>query len=169
MPDGCGANPLLNTVKIPPRVMFLTQIYGTILGGFVSYAVMISIVNGNRELLADGNGSSAWSGATMQSYNTNAASWALAQYLYKAGTKYAMVPAGLGIGAAIVAAHRVFTYVSAYYCARPWPCYALTQNVSSLFPRYETLTHLRSTFPSLSNTPATFHIMRHRPACSLAS
>lgn len=95
--------------------MFLTQIYGTIIGGFVSYAVMISIVNGNRDILVDSDGNSAWSGATMQSYNTNATSWALAQYLYKAGTKYAMVPAGLGIGAAIVAVHRVFTYVSVYY------------------------------------------------------
>lgn len=69
-------------LKIPPRVMFLTQIYGTILGGFVNYAVMISIVTSQRELLVDSNGDSSWSGATIQSYNTNATSWALAKYLY---------------------------------------------------------------------------------------
>ncbi|KAK4131015.1 OPT superfamily oligopeptide transporter [Trichocladium antarcticum] len=90
-------------LKIPPRVMFLTQVYGTVLGGFVNYAVMISIVNGNRELLADSNGNSSWSGAYAQSYNTNATSWALAKYLYKAGTKYEMVPIGLGIGFGLVA------------------------------------------------------------------
>lgn len=91
--------------------MFLTQIYGTILGGFVNYAVMISIVAGNRELLIDGDGNAAWSGATVQAYNTNATSWALAQYLYKSGAKYAMVPIGLAIGAAAVAAHRIFVHV----------------------------------------------------------
>ena len=92
--------------------MFLTQIYGTILGGFINYAVMISIVSGNRELLRDSNGNSSWSGATIQSYNTNATSWALAKYLYKAGALYEMVPIGLGIGFGIVALHRVIVYVS---------------------------------------------------------
>ncbi|TEA22616.1 Oligopeptide transporter 6 [Colletotrichum sidae] len=97
-------------LKIPPRAMFLTQIYGTILGGFINYAVMISIVNGNRDLLVNSNGNSAWSGATMQSYNTNATSWALAHYLYKVGGKYYMVPIGLGIGFGLVALHRVVVY-----------------------------------------------------------
>ncbi|KAI8299604.1 oligopeptide transporter 7 [Colletotrichum sp. SAR11_59] len=97
-------------LKIPPRVMFLTQVYGTILGGFINYAVMISIVNGNRELLVDSDGNNAWSGATMQSYNTNATSWALAHYLYKIGGKYEMVPIGLGIGFGIVAFHRLVVH-----------------------------------------------------------
>ena len=61
--------------------MFLTQIYGTVLGGFINYAVMISIVSGNRALLTNGNGNSSWSGAQIQAYNTNAASWALSPYL----------------------------------------------------------------------------------------
>ncbi|KAJ4370267.1 hypothetical protein N0V86_009004 [Didymella sp. IMI 355093] len=95
-------------LKIPPRVMFLTQIYGTVLGGFINYAVMISIVAGNKELLADSNGDASWSGATIQSYNTNASTWALASYIYKQGQEYSIVPFGLLIGAGIVAAHRIF-------------------------------------------------------------
>jgi hypothetical protein len=91
--------------------MFMTQIYGTILGGFINYAVMISIVAGNRELLADTNGDSSWSGATIQSYNTNASTWALAAYVYKQGQAYSIVPFGLLIGAGIVAAHRIFAKV----------------------------------------------------------
>ncbi|OLN93273.1 Oligopeptide transporter 1 [Colletotrichum chlorophyti] len=97
-------------LKIPPRVMFLTQIYGTILGGFINYAVMISIVNGNRDLLVNSDGNASWSGATMQSYNTNATSWALAHYLYKSGGKYSLVPIGLGVGFAIVVVHRIVVY-----------------------------------------------------------
>lgn len=69
-------------LKIPPRVMFTTQIYGTIIGGFINYAVMISIVKSNRDVLVDSNGNSSWSGAGIQAYNTNASSWALAKYLY---------------------------------------------------------------------------------------
>jgi len=95
--------------------MFLTQIYGTILGGFVNYAVMISIVGSNRELLVNGNGDSSWSGATMQSYNTNATSWALAEYLYKSGGRYYMIPVGLAVGGGVVILHRVVVYVSASY------------------------------------------------------
>jgi hypothetical protein len=95
--------------------MFLTQIYGTVLGGFINYAVMISIVAGNKELLADSNGDSSWSGATIQSYNTNASTWALAAYLYKQGETYSIVPFGLLIGAGIVAAHRIFAQVDTAY------------------------------------------------------
>lgn len=98
-------------VKIPPRIMFLTQIYGTVLGSFVNYAVMISIVNNNRAILVDSNGDSSWSGATIQSYNTNAASWALAEQLYKVGAKYSIVPMGMLIGAGLVAIHRLTVQV----------------------------------------------------------
>lgn len=96
--------------------MFLTQIYGTVLGGFVNYAVMISILKGNRELLATSNGDSSWSGAYIQSYNTNATTWALAKYLYKTGARYQIVPYGLLIGAGIVAVHRIIVYVSGFVC-----------------------------------------------------
>lgn len=92
--------------------MFLTQIYGTVLGGFINYAIMISIIAGNRALLAEGNGNSSWSGATLQAYNTNAASGALAPYLYKISSKYEMVPLGLLVGAGVVTLHRLFYYVS---------------------------------------------------------
>nr|XP_031857888.1 uncharacterized protein CI109_006684 [Kwoniella shandongensis]KAA5524960.1 hypothetical protein CI109_006684 [Kwoniella shandongensis] len=95
-------------LKISPRVMFLTQTWGTIFGGFINYVVMISIVSNNKEALVDSNGSASWSGATIQSYNTNATSWALAKYLYKGGEPYAMVPIGLAIGGGVVVLHRIF-------------------------------------------------------------
>ncbi|KAJ6121123.1 hypothetical protein N7523_005403 [Penicillium sp. IBT 18751x] len=95
-------------LKIPPRIMFLTQIYGTMLGGFVSYAIMNSIVTRNKALLVDGNGNASWRGANIQAYNTNAASWALASYLYKIGAQYQMVPIGMAIGATAVIVHRLF-------------------------------------------------------------
>lgn len=101
----------MDTVKIAPRAMFLTQLYGTILGGFINYAVMTSIVGANRELLIDGNGNASWSGATIQSYNTNASSWAMAKYLYKTGGTYDIVPLGIVVGAGMVLIHRIFVKV----------------------------------------------------------
>ncbi|KAG5984604.1 hypothetical protein E4U55_004046 [Claviceps digitariae] len=102
----CSDLKLGEYLKIPPRVMFITQIYGTVLGGFINYAVMVSIVDANRDLLADSDGSAAWSGAGIQSFNTNAASWALAKYIYGTGSMYSLVPMGLVIGAGIVVVHR---------------------------------------------------------------
>lgn len=95
--------------------MFITQIYGTILGGFLNYAVMISIVSDNTELLTSGNGDSSWSGATIQSYNTNASSWALAKYLYQTGKTYSTVPLGIAVGAGLVVVHRIFAQVPILY------------------------------------------------------
>ncbi|KXS96592.1 hypothetical protein AC578_11134 [Pseudocercospora eumusae] len=97
-------------LKIPPRVMFLTQCWGTIFGGFINYVVMISIVNSNADLLRDSNGNSSWSGARVQAYNTNATGWALARYLYKVGADYYMVPVGLAIGSGLVIVHRIFAH-----------------------------------------------------------
>ncbi|KXT14950.1 hypothetical protein AC579_4388 [Pseudocercospora musae] len=97
-------------LKIPPRVMFLTQCWGTIFGGFINYVVMISIVNSKADLLRDSNGNSSWSGAGIQAYNTNATGWALARYLYRAGAEYYMVPVGLAIGSALVIVHRIFAH-----------------------------------------------------------
>lgn len=99
-------------LKIPPRIMLWTQIYGIILGGFINYAILSSIISANRDLLAEGNGNSSWSGATMQGFNTKAASWALSPYLYKFGAKYELIPIALAVGAAAVTLHRVFYQVS---------------------------------------------------------
>jgi hypothetical protein len=91
--------------------MFLTQIYGTVLGAFLNYVVMISIVNSHRDLLISGNGSYAWSGQYFQSLNTQATTWALSKYLYGSDGKYSLIPIGLGIGAAFVVLHRIVYHV----------------------------------------------------------
>lgn len=43
-------DPLLTQmiVKIPPRIMFLTQVYGTILGAVINYVVMQVITTHKR-------------------------------------------------------------------------------------------------------------------------
>lgn len=92
--------------------MFLTQVWGTVFGGAINYIVMNSIVDQHADLLVDSNGDSSWSGATIQAYNTNATTWALAKYLYKSGAQYSMVPIGMAVGGACVIVHRIFFHVS---------------------------------------------------------
>jgi hypothetical protein len=106
------ATKLMFPVKIPYRTMFLTQIWGTVFGAFINYVVMISIVNEHRDLLLNSNGNYAWSGASFQSLNNQATTWALSSDLYSAGSRYILVPVGLALGFILVFIHRVIVHVS---------------------------------------------------------
>lgn len=86
-------------LKIPPKVMFLTQVWGTLVGCFVNYAVMATIVANQREVLLDPVGTNVWSGQTVQSLNSAAVTWSLAGQLYGRSGPYVWVPIGLLLGA----------------------------------------------------------------------
>ena len=47
-------------LKIPPREMFLTQVWGTILGAIINYVVMVSVVDAQRDILLDPIGTNIW-------------------------------------------------------------------------------------------------------------
>lgn len=85
-------------LKIPPRVMFLTQVWGTVLGCFINYVVMISIVTERREVLLDPQGTNVWSGQTVQSLNSNAVTWSLAFQEFSLHSQYFWVPMGILLG-----------------------------------------------------------------------
>ncbi|GJE91208.1 oligopeptide transporter [Phanerochaete sordida] len=85
-------------LKIPPRVMFLTQVWGTILGAVINYVVMISIVDAQRDILLNPLGTNVWSGQSTQSLNSAAVTWALAKELYSPSGPYFVIPMGLLIG-----------------------------------------------------------------------
>jgi len=85
-------------LKIPPRVMFLTQVWGTVLGAFINYAVMASITTAQKEILLDPLGTNVWSGITLQSLNSAAVTWSLAGRVYGIHSLYKWVPIGLVLG-----------------------------------------------------------------------
>ncbi|KAK7687874.1 hypothetical protein QCA50_009093 [Cerrena zonata] len=85
-------------LKIPPRVMFVTQIWGVILGAIINYIVMISIVDAQREILLSPHGNNIWSGQQTQSLNSAAVTWSLANQLYGPKGPYFVIPMGLLIG-----------------------------------------------------------------------
>jgi hypothetical protein len=143
-------------LKISPRTMFVSQIWGTVFGAFINYVVMISIVDNNKTLLTTSNGNSSWSGATIQSYNTNASSWALAKYLYKGDALYHMVPVGIAIGAALVIAHRIFVAVSL----------SLETADNSIFPKSARSKQPILTYLNSSSMPDSSRTISHKPASS---
>ncbi|KAI0705191.1 oligopeptide transporter [Cytidiella melzeri] len=85
-------------LKIPPRVMFLTQVWGTILGAVVNYVVMVSVVDAQREILLDPVGTNVWSGQAPQSTNSAAVTWSLAKQLYGPSGPYFIIPMSLLVG-----------------------------------------------------------------------
>ncbi|THH14179.1 hypothetical protein EW146_g6118 [Bondarzewia mesenterica] len=105
-------------LKIPPRLMFLAQIWGTIIGCIVNYSnasrllvygytdrilavVMISVTTAQAEILVNPRGSNVWSGQTVQSLNSQAVTWSLAKQLYGRDGPYFIIPMSLFIGAVV--------------------------------------------------------------------
>ncbi|KAI8339232.1 OPT family small oligopeptide transporter [Chlamydoabsidia padenii] len=63
-------------LKVPPKMIFFSQIIGTIIGGIFNYIVNENIVSTKRDILLDPNGgNNIWSGASPQTINSAAITW----------------------------------------------------------------------------------------------
>ncbi|KAJ7581065.1 OPT oligopeptide transporter [Mycena floridula] len=87
--------------KLPPRMTFLAQMAGSIVGSIFNYTMMKTIVNNNREVLKDPTGTRVWSGWIIQQYNSaSVAMGALGKELYSVGKPagYWIIPFSIVIG-----------------------------------------------------------------------
>ncbi|KAJ7925954.1 OPT oligopeptide transporter [Mycena leptocephala] len=85
--------------KLPPRVTFTMQCLGAIIGALINYIVMKSIIAAHRDILTSVQGTVTWSGAGVQSFNSDAIAWgALAKQLYSPSSTYGIVPLSIIIG-----------------------------------------------------------------------
>ncbi|KAI8968690.1 OPT oligopeptide transporter protein-domain-containing protein [Trametes punicea] len=89
-------------LKVPPRHMFLTQVWVCIGPDGVltrpSAVVMVSVVDAQREILLDPRGTNIWSGQYPQSLNSAAVTWSLAKQLYGPHGPYIWIPLALLFG-----------------------------------------------------------------------
>ncbi|KAE9386719.1 OPT superfamily oligopeptide transporter [Gymnopus androsaceus JB14] len=86
-------------LKIPPKVNFLVQVMGCIVGALLNYVMELSIVSQQRAALLSIAGTRLWSGQNAQSFNSNAISWgALGREMFSPGKTYFMVPVALALG-----------------------------------------------------------------------
>ncbi|KZT11109.1 OPT oligopeptide transporter [Laetiporus sulphureus 93-53] len=88
--------------KLPPRVTFVVQIAGTVVGALLNYVIMQTVVKNERTILLSDEGTRVWSGQQIQSYNANAVLWgALGKEVYGPHGPYFIVPLGIVIGLAL--------------------------------------------------------------------
>lgn len=66
---------LAQYAKLSPRCTLTMQLVGTLAGGLINYAVMMSITEAQRDILLSIEGTHIWSGANLQSFNTQAVTW----------------------------------------------------------------------------------------------
>lgn len=127
--------------KIPHRILFATQLYGTLLGVTLNYIIMVVITKNQKEILTDPIGNNVWSGATLQSLNSSAISWSMAKAMY--GLEgYWLVPFSVLIGASFPVLHKIivliFPKLSKYELVTPvllmflgWVKYGNTSHITS--------------------------------------
>ncbi|EKM55312.1 uncharacterized protein PHACADRAFT_255841 [Phanerochaete carnosa HHB-10118-sp] len=116
-------------VKLAPRVTFLMQMIGTVVGAILNYIMMLSIINSNREALLSISGTRLWSGQNAQTYNSNAISWgALAPQMFGPKGVYHMVPISLAIG--------VFLPLPFWFAHKRWPKAGFQNYNTSIITQY---------------------------------
>ncbi|KAJ3983558.1 OPT oligopeptide transporter protein-domain-containing protein [Lentinula detonsa] len=87
-------------LKIPPKINFLVQVLGCVIGALLNYVMELSIVANQRAALLTIAGTRLWSGQNAQSFNSNAIAWgALGREMFSPGKTYYMVPVALALGA----------------------------------------------------------------------
>jgi OPT family oligopeptide transporter len=110
--------------KVPPRVNFLVQILGCIVGALLNYVIMLSVISQQRPALLSISGTRLWSGQNAQGYNSNAIAWgALGPEMFGAGKPYYMVPVALAVGC--------FLPIPGYILHRLYPKVSLFRNFNT--------------------------------------
>ncbi|KAF5345680.1 hypothetical protein D9758_013051 [Tetrapyrgos nigripes] len=88
--------------KLPPRVTFVVQSVGAVVGGLLNYVIMKVIISAHREILLDVQGSNVWSGQQVQTFNSDAVTWgALGNIIYAPSGRYGIIPLSILIGLAV--------------------------------------------------------------------
>ncbi|KAG0172885.1 hypothetical protein DFQ28_009891 [Apophysomyces sp. BC1034] len=87
-------------LKVPPRMIFLNQLLGTVVGCIFNYIINHLIVENKREVLLSLSGDRFWSGAGLQTINAAAITWGAIgpMAMFGPGTMYHMVLWGFIIG-----------------------------------------------------------------------
>ncbi|CAK5280284.1 unnamed protein product [Mycena citricolor] len=88
-------------IKLPPRVTFTMQSLGAVIGAMINYIIMKSIISSHRDILTSVQGTNTWSGAGVQSFNSDAVSWSLGKQLYSPSGTYGIIPLSIIIGLVI--------------------------------------------------------------------
>ncbi|OKL61431.1 hypothetical protein UA08_03142 [Talaromyces atroroseus] len=76
---------------LPPRITFVLQIIGCLVGALMNWVMMETIVSAQTPALESIQGTSIWSGQNIQIFNTMAISWSIAPKMFSIGARYEWV------------------------------------------------------------------------------
>ncbi|KAI5476165.1 hypothetical protein MNV49_000383 [Pseudohyphozyma bogoriensis] len=121
---------LAQYTKIPPWTTLGMQILGTVVGAILQLVIMYQIIDAHRDILLSVEGTNIWSGANVQSFNTQAITWgAMAKHMYGPSSKYLVIPLGVIIGLAcplpFYFLHRIWPRVGFNLVATPLALYGI--------------------------------------------
>ncbi|EED24656.1 conserved hypothetical protein [Talaromyces stipitatus ATCC 10500] len=76
---------------LPPRITFVIQIAGCVVGALMNWVMMETIVSAQAPILESIQGTSIWSGQNIQIFNTLAIAWSIAPKMFSIGARYEWV------------------------------------------------------------------------------
>ncbi|KAG9523020.1 OPT superfamily oligopeptide transporter, partial [Aureobasidium melanogenum] len=100
---------------ISPRITFVLQITGCLVGGIFNWVMMDSIVKNQAPILQSIQGTNIWSGQNVQQFNTLAIAWSIASKMFSVGTRYEWVTLSYLIGFLV----PIPTYIAYRYTKNP--------------------------------------------------
>ncbi|RUS20254.1 hypothetical protein BC937DRAFT_95600 [Endogone sp. FLAS-F59071] len=116
-------------MKIPPKTMFLVQVYGTIIGCIFNYYVMVMIINAKRPFLdgTETDPAGQWTGQSAEIFNTASIIWGLIgpARMFGPGSQYSSIMWGFLVG--------FVAPVPIYLLHRRWPTVGFEMANVSIF------------------------------------
>ena len=100
---------------LPPRVTFLVQVMGCIVGALFNWVMMHTIVQNQAPILTSIQGTNIWSGQNIQQFNTLAIAWSIAPKMFSVGARYQWVTISFLLGFVVP-----LPLYLAYHYFRPW-------------------------------------------------
>ncbi|KIW33917.1 OPT family small oligopeptide transporter [Cladophialophora immunda] len=145
---------------LPPRITFVVQVVGCLLGALFNWVMMNDVVENQRPILLAIQGSNIWSGQNIQIFNTLAISWSIADKMYSIGAKYQWVTIAFLLGFLVPLpfwlAHRYF---------RPWKVFSYLNTSIILWYVGNLFTGINSSFTSfyLVGFISQFYLRKYKP------
>ncbi|KAL1626583.1 hypothetical protein SLS54_002745 [Diplodia seriata] len=142
--------------KLPPRITFVAQLLGTLLGSVISHAVMTAITADQRSVLLDppSNTAVVWSAARPQHLRALATAFgdhglSLFSLARRPLPRYALIPLGLLLGPLLT--------LPAFFLSRLFPSHStITRSLNT--PLVAASAGVLATLPSTSAMPAYFAV-----------
>lgn len=89
---------LAQYAHLPPRLTFVVQVIGCLVGALFNWIMMITIVDNQADILSAIQGTNIWSGQNIQILNSSGIAWSIADKMFSVGARYQWVTIAFLLG-----------------------------------------------------------------------